>query len=141
MPVHPPANIKEILESLLSVHNQARSKRNLGALRFNAALIKAAHHHAKYMATTQNMTHQQTAAETKAPKDRAQLFGYTPWTTIAENVGYNSSGSEREMMVGWLKSPGHCSNIMNSSVTEVGFYAMIGEDGNCYYCAIFGSRT
>lgn len=28
--------------------------------------------------------------------------------------------NEEEVMKSWLKSPGHCANIMNPDVTEVG---------------------
>lgn len=68
--------------------------------------------------------------------------GSTPDTRIAA-TGYRASwwgenvaaGSETvdEVMDAWLKSAGHCSNIMSSNFTELG----VGEAGH-YWTQVFG---
>ena len=49
---------------------------------------------------------------------RLSKAGYK-WSTWAENVAMGQQ-NEEEVMKSWLSSPGHCANIMNPNVTEVG---------------------
>lgn len=62
--------------------------------------------------------------------DRAEDFGWTGWTTFAENIaaGYNDPAA---VMAGWMGSGGHCLAIA-STRREVGagFYQQIGDTGN-----------
>ena len=62
------------------------------------------------------MTHY--SKDAKDPGDRLSKAGYK-WSTWAENVAMGQQ-NEEEVMKSWLKSPGHCANIMNPNVTEVG---------------------
>jgi uncharacterized protein YkwD len=52
------------------------------------------------------------------PWDRAEAAGYE-WQLVGENIaqGYETAES---VMAGWLKSPGHCSNIMEPGFTDFG---------------------
>jgi len=43
------------------------------------------------------------------------------WTACGENVAYGAL-YEDDVMREWLKSPGHCSNIMNPAFTEIGVW-------------------
>jgi len=44
--------------------------------------------------------------------------------------------NEEEVMKSWLKSPGHCANIMNPNVTEVG----VARSGN-YWTQLFATPS
>jgi uncharacterized protein YkwD len=63
-----------------------------------------------------NLDH--TGSDGSSAGDRLTTGGYY-WTTYAENiaVGYTS---EQAVIDGWLKSDGHCKNIMNANVSEMG---------------------
>lgn len=64
---------------------------------------------------------------------RLQRAGYD-WKAYGENVGMGYK-TEREVVEGWLKSPGHCKNIMNKLYKEMG----VARAGN-YWTQDFGSR-
>jgi len=51
-----------------------------------------------------------------------------------ENIGMGYK-NEKEMVEGWLKSPGHCKNIMNKGYKEMGV-AKVGS----YWTQTFGAR-
>ena len=64
---------------------------------------------------------------------RLSKAGYR-WRTYAENVamGYPD---ERTVLQGWINSSGHCANIMNPNVKEMG----VVRKGT-YWTQIFGSE-
>jgi len=64
---------------------------------------------------------------------RIQRAGYN-WMAYGENIGMGYK-TEREVVEGWLKSPGHCKNIMNKLYKEMG----VARAGN-YWTQDFGSR-
>lgn len=56
--------------------------------------------------------------------------GYT-WSTAAENIaaGY---ATVQAVMDGWRNSPGHCANLMNPNLREVGVACVTGNSANTY---------
>jgi uncharacterized protein YkwD len=50
--------------------------------------------------------------------DRVEKYNYI-WSAVGENIaqGYPT---EEAVIRGWIKSPGHCENIMNASFREMG---------------------
>jgi len=110
---------------VLNLVNRARaSSRRCGAtlynasqpLRLNALLDKAAQRHASDMARHKQMTH--AGSDGSTPAQRVTRQGYR-WKAVGENVAAGA-GSAEEVVAGWLASPGHCANIMNSQFTEMG---------------------
>jgi len=65
--------------------------------------------------------------------DRITAAGYT-WRAYGENIakGYLT---EQAVMDGWIKSEGHCKNIMSANFKEMG----VGRVGT-YWSQEFGSR-
>jgi len=79
------------------------------ALRWNDKLASVASAHSADMAARNYFSH--TNPEGLTPSDRAQAAGY------GRGVGENIAAGQRTMddaMTAWLKSPGHCSNIMST---------------------------
>ena len=64
---------------------------------------------------------------------RIEKVGYI-WMTYGENIAFGYA-TEEAVVEGWLKSPGHCKNIMNKAFKEVG----IGRVGD-YWTQDFGSK-
>jgi uncharacterized protein YkwD len=85
------------------------------ALAYNAALERAAVGHAVDMATHNYFSH--TSRSGSTPTTRAKSAGYRG--VAGENIaaGYPSVAA---VMAGWLKSAGHCSNIMSRSYQDIG---------------------
>ncbi len=61
------------------------------------------------------------------PGENILRLGYK-WSAYGENVGEGYRTPE-EMVNGWLKSPGHCENIMNPAFREAGSSFLRGAQG------------
>jgi uncharacterized protein YkwD len=83
---------------------------------WHCLLETAAQGHSDSMAENDYFSH--TGLDDSSAGDRITATGYT-WRAYAENIaaGYND---EEAVMTAWLESSGHCANIMNSLVTEMG---------------------
>jgi uncharacterized protein YkwD len=86
------------------------------AIAWHCQLESAAQGHSNSMAENDYFSH--TGLDGSSAGDRITAAGYS-WRAYAENIaaGYND---EETVMTAWLESPGHCANIMNSTVTEMG---------------------
>ncbi|WP_162273753.1 CAP domain-containing protein [Candidatus Thiodiazotropha endoloripes] len=86
------------------------------AIAWHCQLETAAQNHSTSMADNDFFDH--SGLDGSSPGDRITAAGYN-WRTYAENIaaGYND---EEAVMTAWLESPGHCANIMNTAVTEMG---------------------
>jgi uncharacterized protein YkwD len=83
---------------------------------WNPALENAARMHSKDMARNDRLSHKGSKKSTV--EKRVRNHGYT-WRSVGENVAGGLQTCE-ETVSGWLESPGHCANIMESSFTEIG---------------------
>ena len=90
--------------------------RPAAAVRWNAALARAARSHSKDMAGRNRLGHQGTGRSTV--EKRVGRAGYT-WRAVGENVA-GGLGSSEAVVSGWLKSPGHCANILDPAFTDIG---------------------
>jgi uncharacterized protein YkwD len=83
---------------------------------WNARLEQAAAAHARDMAGRRTMSH--SGGDGSSVSDRVGRVHYN-WGALGENVsaGYKTVV---EGLEGWMKSPGHCSNIMGAQFREVG---------------------
>lgn len=84
--------------------------------------MKLASTHASDMALRNEVTHDDVRG--RGPAQRATQAGYD-WSVFAENVAGNYPGAA-EVMAGWQGSPGHCVNLMDPAVTEVGVACVPG---------------
>ena len=118
-------NVSLKTNKMLTLINQQRQKgcncgntyyKAVPPLKWNATLEKVAKAHSDDMRRRNTMTHYGKNGET--PGNRLNKAGYK-WSTWAENVAMGQQ-NEEEVMKSWLKSSGHCANIMNPDVTEVG---------------------
>lgn len=91
-------------------------------LSYNDKLNQAAERHSKDMADNNFFDH--TGSDGSSFADRIEDTGYSRGAA-AENIGkgYNS---DKEVFEGWLNSPPHCKNMMNPTVSQMG-YAVEGE--------------
>lgn len=141
-----PAALSPLARDLLARVNAARSvARMCGKVRYpaapplayNAALGKAAQGYATLMATRNFFSHTYGSS---TPTSRAQAAGYRGWAGW-ENIaaGYPNAAA---VMAGWLQSPGHCANIMDRSLQELGVgeaYSARSKFGT-YWVQDFGIR-
>lgn len=83
---------------------------------WNDTLEVAAQKHSDDMNAKQYFSH--TGSDGSNTGDRLSRLNYI-YATYGENIaeGY---ANEADVMVGWIKSPGHCQNIMNGDFTQMG---------------------
>jgi uncharacterized protein YkwD len=129
---------------VLVLVNEARSKaRRCGSkshqpappLTLSAMLTRAALKHAQDMASHSHLEHVGTDGST--PAQRVEKAGYS-WLAVAENIAAGARTAE-EVVEGWLNSPGHCSNLMGATYTQMGIaYAVDAKsDAGIYWAQEF----
>jgi uncharacterized protein YkwD len=93
-------------------------------LRLSAKLAAAAAQHAGDMSQRHYFEHQDPGGHT--PADRVRATGYAE-RRVGENIAYGVLSTE-DAIAGWLKSPGHCENLMDPDFQEMGI-AFAREQG------------
>ena len=72
------------------------------------------------------------------PKDRVIRAGYQSRLT-GENIAFGPESAE-EVIAGWLASPGHCANIMDSRFQHIGIGLATGNGrGKIYWVQNFAA--
>jgi uncharacterized protein YkwD len=87
-----------------------------GAVKWNNKLAIAALNQARDMAMSDMLGH--TGSDGSSVQDRVEKVGYY-WQIVAENIAAGRETSEAVVSL-WLDSPGHCANLMNPGITEIG---------------------
>jgi uncharacterized protein YkwD len=105
-------------------------------LRVSRQLDDAAGGHARDMARRKYFEHR--GSDGSEPRDRVRRAGYQSRLT-GENIALGPESAE-EVVAGWLDSPGHCANIMDSRFEEIGVGLATGRGrGQVYWVQNFGS--
>ena len=125
---------------VLQLVNKARKEgRTCGDVYFDAApplswneqLETAASRHSNDMNQKKYFNH--IEADGSNGGVRIDNTGYA-WRTYGENIGWGYT-SEQQVVDAWLKSPGHCKNIMNKDFKEMA----VARAGN-YWTQDFGTK-
>ncbi|WP_022800243.1 CAP domain-containing protein [Deinococcus ficus] len=108
-------------------------------LTYSAQLEQAAQAHAADLAARNYFSH--TSPEGRTAADRVTATGYV-WRQVAENIAAGQPTPE-EVVAGWLRSPGHCANIMDPGLKDlgVGYIFAAGTDFGHYWVQNFGARN
>ncbi|MCZ4245701.1 CAP domain-containing protein [Pedobacter punctiformis] len=88
----------------------------VATLSWNNILASAAISHSKDMANKNALTHD--SSDGKNTGERLTAFGYK-WVAYSENIAQGQT-TEQQVFNDWIKSEGHCKNIMSALVTEMG---------------------
>ncbi|WP_230859550.1 CAP domain-containing protein [Actinoplanes aureus] len=130
-----PAKVSEtVLQTEINrLINEQRTSHGCAALTVDAKLTAAARSHSAWMAETGTFAH--TGRSGSNFVARAKAAGYA--TPSAENIawGYRSAA---QVVGGWMKSPGHRTNILNCASKTVGVGAVFAASGTPYYTQNFG---
>jgi len=116
---NPSNSIEKQVHQLINTH---RTGMGLPALEWNETIADECREHSQEMADEGTINH-------NGFNDRINKIGETiSWSRAGENVAYNYSAES--VVIAWLNSPGHKSNIeSNSNLTGVG----VAYDGNTIY--------
>lgn len=98
------------------------------ALTWNALLTQAAEGHSQDMVAHNFFAHDSFDGRTF--DQRITAAGYT-WSRAAENIAAGQQ-TIAQVMAGWMASDGHCANIMNPLLTEIGMVCVSGNASTAY---------
>jgi uncharacterized protein YkwD len=133
-------------QRILDLINQARATpRYCGTTAFNAArpvrwndlLAEASRLHADDMARYNYFSH--SGRDGSNPWDRIERAGYR-WRSTGENIAAGQRNAE-EAVAGWIKSPGHCANLMDPGFAEMGAAVAVNSrsEMGMYWAQEFGT--
>ena len=123
-------------QAIVDAVNVVRRQNGLASLSIDPKLVAMAQLHAKDMARLQSMRHDLPGAAQPTLLDRANYVGYN-FFTLGENIAYNYQDAA-SVMTGWMNSPGHRANILNSAYIQIGVGVAFDSTGAPYYCQVFG---
>ncbi len=136
---------QQVARRVLDLVNKARSEgRRCGAENFPptaplasaAPLDAAAEAHARDMAAREYFAHR--GKDGREPRDRVRAAGY-PARLTGENIAFGPESAE-EVVAGWLKSAGHCANIMDGRFRHMGIgFATAAKAGHIYWVQTLGA--
>jgi len=107
------------------------------ALTMNGALRCAARKHDQDMIANNFFSHTGTGGTT--PWQRIASAGYGAYKAAAENIAAGQT-TPAAVVTGWMNSAGHCKNIMDPALKEIGVgYATGGAYGH-YWTQNFASK-
>jgi hypothetical protein len=118
------ASIQPAAWQLVLLANQARAVSGAGPLKWDPALAAAARQHCLRMVAAEQIAHQYAGEPDVA--GRAGQAG-ARFSMIEENVALGPSPAA--IHEGWMHSPGHRANLLNSAVDRVGVAVVAGRDG------------
>ena len=134
-------------ETLLRRINAERAKRQSCGLHvaleatplvWNEQLLSAAARHSTDMARRDYFEH--ASPEGQRVGQRVSREGY-PWRAVGENIA-SGDRTVDAVMNGWMRSPSHCSNLMQPAFTEVGVACVIrpGSTPGAYWTMVLGKK-
>ncbi len=134
-------------QRVLELTNQARAAaRRCGSQAFKAAkslrwsdkLAEASRRHAEDMAQHNYFSH--GGRDGSSPAQRAQRAGYR-YKSVGENIAAGRPMSPEAAVAGWVKSPGHCANLMNPGFTEMGAAFAVNDksERGVVWAQVFGT--
>ena len=141
-----------------AVHQNCGSrgiKKAVAPLKWNDALYKAAYEHSENLVKSDTFSHtgsgtpsDWTATVKELGKgstfiERIENNGYLDYKTIGENITSGTNRNTAQIAIdAWLKSDGHCANLMNPNYTEVGMAHVekAGTEYIHYWTQNFGAR-
>ncbi|HEV7334174.1 MAG TPA: CAP domain-containing protein [Flavisolibacter sp.] len=98
---------------------------------WNSKLEQAALVHSNDMYANNYFSH--ASKDGSKAGNRIDKMGYS-WKTYGENIAFGYR-TEKEVVKGWLLSPGHCKNIMSKTFKEMGV-ARVGD----YWTQVFATK-
>ena len=134
-------------QRVLDLVNRARATpRNCGnqafkaarPVRWNDTLASTSRLHAEDMARHNYFSH--SGRDGSDPAQRVERAGYR-YRFTGENIAAGTQMQAEDAVAGWIKSPGHCANLMNPAYTEMGvaFAINAASQMGIYWAQAFGT--
>ena len=120
--------------------NNERVTRGLQPLIWIEQAAAAARSHSTNMAECGYFSHADLSG--RRVDDRADEFGLSDWRRLGENIAWLSGYDDPvpKVVDGWMQSPGHRENILNSKYRESGIGIAVSREGQYYFTQVFVLR-
>lgn len=145
-------DLEKLKTKVYQLVNEERSNNDRKLLGLDVHLKKAADDHAKYIAKTQTLSHEQTDAKKETPKVRVYFYGGNSFVLVGENLLFTGIKDQiytetdldtlaLKMFNLWKKSPNHLKNILDHQYfyTEISF-SIDCENKKIYAVQMFGAK-
>lgn len=132
-------DVAKVETAIVEMTNDFRAKYKLAGVKPDTKLTNAARAFAQHLARTGAFAHNGDGRE---PSERAFNAGYS-FCFIAENLALNQSSAgfesrdlARQMVEGWINSPGHRKNLLAEHATDTAVAIAKGPERNPKYIAV-----
>lgn len=129
----PVIETKSIESEVVRLVNVERAKVGLPALKENWQLSRIARYKSQDMINKNYFSHYSPTYG--SPFDMIESFGIK-FSAAGENIAMGQR-TPQEVMNAWMNSPGHRSNILSPSYTEIGVGLAKDKAGRCYWTQMF----
>ncbi|MGW4025923.1 CAP domain-containing protein [Streptomyces sp. NPDC005009] len=129
-----PDGLDRTAGEVIDLTNRERARAGLAPLSHDPLLATAAQAHSADMVARDFYSH--TAPDGGKPWDRAAAAG-SARRTIGENIACGQR-SAAEVVQGWMNSPGHRANILETGFTHIGVGFAGGGRAGTYWTQLFG---
>jgi uncharacterized YkwD family protein/spore coat assembly protein SafA len=120
-------------EEVARLVNVERANRGLKPLTLNWQLSRVARTKSQDMINKNYFSH--TSPTYGSPFDMMKSFGIK-YSSAGENIA-KGQRTPQAVMTGWMNSPGHKANILNTSYTEIGVGVAKDSSGTYYWTQMF----
>ena len=127
------ANAARVTAAVGCLVDAERTARGLAPLASESRLVTAATDFAQSMLTLDFFDHEGPDGST--PGSRVSAVGYL-WSTVGENIAPGQE-TAREVMTAWMKSAGHCENVLGAGYTQLGV-GMVTDGRDVLWVQNFG---
>jgi uncharacterized YkwD family protein/spore coat assembly protein SafA len=131
--VEQPGSTTNIENKVVELVNIERSKNGLPPLKSNAQLANVARLKSQDMLNKGYFSH--TSPTYGSPFKMMEDFGIR-YSAAGENIAMGQPTAE-QVMNAWMNSPGHRSNILSRSFSEIGVGFVNGGSGRTYWTQMF----
>ncbi|NLK21651.1 MAG: SafA/ExsA family spore coat assembly protein [Epulopiscium sp.] len=126
-------DVKSVENEVIKLVNAERAKNGLQPLKANWELSRVARMKSQDMINKNYFAHQSPTYG--SPFDMIQTFGIR-FTSAGENIAKGQQ-TPSQVMNSWMNSPGHKSNILGASYSEIGVGLATSKNGVKYWTQMF----
>lgn len=123
-------------KEIVALSNKERKKHGLAPLKWDESLAYAARYHAQDMATKNYFEHDSYDRSNGSLRKSCTIFerieAFATYGYLAENISAGKT-DPKEVVAGWMNSPGHRKNILNKNMTLLGVGYFEGDDSDYTY--------
>ncbi len=129
-------DLQQLEQQVFALANEERKKVGKPPLLWDDALAQAARSHSQNMGKRHFFSHRDPRLGGLVQRLRRFRI---PWGMCGENIWMGTGSEEdlptiaREAISGWMNSPGHRANILNTSFTHLGVGAYYDPQRGAYY--------